>query len=183
MDRALLLLIHRLSCPPLDSFFLLSDLVGQVSVFAVLVIGVSLSLVLRRRWREGLSWILIGIWTIAFLQLLKVAVGRPRPQLWAPLIQVGGYSFPSGHALAAATLYPLLAYEMGRGGRLAFLIAALGSLWLGLGRLYLGVHWPSDVLFGWGLGALQSLAGLQWLRRQQRDKNPLAGRQTSGEEP
>jgi undecaprenyl-diphosphatase len=120
--------------------------------------------VLRKRWPEGLRWILIGVWTLALLQLLKLAVARPRPHLWASLIEVGGYSFPSGHALASATLYPLLAHEIGRGRRLAYLIAGLGSVWLGLGRLYLGVHWPSDVLFGWGLGAFQSLAVLRRLK-------------------
>jgi undecaprenyl-diphosphatase len=102
------------------------------------------------------------------MEALKAVVARPRPALWPWLVPQAGFSFPSGHALAAASFYPVLAWEAGcvrpLRRRWFAVLAALGVLWLGLGRLYLGVHWPSDVLAGWALGAAQSGLALAGLR-------------------
>lgn len=92
----------------------------------------------------------------------------PRLGAWPPLEGPGGHSFPSGHALASATFYPLLAAELARRRpELKGLAYACGvglPAFIGVGRLYLGVHWPSDVLAGWTLGALQALLATRALR-------------------
>jgi undecaprenyl-diphosphatase len=103
------------------------------------------------------------------MDLMKAAVGRPRPLLWPRLVEVSSLSFPSGHALAGMSLYPLLGWialrSRPRGQWAGFACGVLVGVFIGLGRLYLGVHWPSDVLAGWGLGLALSLGAIAWLRR------------------
>ncbi|WP_428963232.1 phosphatase PAP2 family protein [Micromonospora fluostatini] len=92
--------------------------------------------------------------------LLKLVVGRDRPDLLDPVSSAAGYAFPSGHALnatlaAGVLLVVFLPAARGRPGRRAALWAAAVALAVGTGlsRIVLGVHWTSDVLAGWLLGA------------------------------
>lgn len=98
----------------------------------------------------------------------KLWVARPRPDLVDHLVPVTGLSFPSGHATNSAIVYLTLAgllaqVERDRGVRGYLLVVALllvGAI--GISRVYLGVHWPSDVLSGWSAGTLWAL-GWWWV--------------------
>jgi undecaprenyl-diphosphatase len=100
---------------------------------------------------------LAGSWSIG--ELLKRGFGRTRPDL-DRLIDVSGYSFPSGHAMVAAAFYGMLAYILVRrfpAGNLRRVVPALSALLvlgIGLSRIYLGAHYPTDVLGGFLAGAL-----------------------------
>jgi undecaprenyl-diphosphatase len=90
---------------------------------------------------------------------LKAVFVRDRPDVVPHLVEVSSASFPSGHAMNSAMVYLTLAAllisaERSRRVR-AFLMAAavLLTLLVGFSRMYLGVHWPSDVLAGWAVGA------------------------------
>jgi undecaprenyl-diphosphatase len=101
---------------------------------------------------------------IALAGLLKLAYARPRPILVPHLVDVTSTSFPSGHATDSALVYltlaALLARSIPKRGPRIYVIGAaiLMILLIGVSRVYLGVHWPSDVAAGWTLGAAWALA-------------------------
>jgi undecaprenyl-diphosphatase len=107
---------------------------------------------------------------------LKDFYGRPRPELVPHGSYVYSASFPSGHSTLSAAVYLSLAMlisslEPERGTkRLVFTLAGLLVLGIGFSRVYLAVHWPSDVLAGWSLGAAVALAAwVALLRFAKRD--------------
>ena len=141
--------------------------VGSQKALVPVVVVMALVLIGQRGWRSlGLLGVAWG-GAILLYSLAKHAVGRPRPpaDLW--LMHVGGKAFPSGHAVQslstfvalaviAATLVPPL-------HRLLWTAAAiLVATGVGLSRIYLGVHWATDVIAGWGAAALWVTA-LVWL--------------------
>lgn len=169
-ETGILLWIHRQSSPVLDGLFLVSHLLGTMAFCIVLVVGLALWHRRRGERAEAATWIAVGLTTLAVMEVLKAAVGRPRPELWPRLVASGGLAFPSGHALASAALYPLLAWVLARRHperRAVFwALGLMLPLFIGVGRLYLGVHWPSDVLAGWALGAVESSVAALWLGRR-----------------
>jgi len=92
-------------------------------------------------------------------EALKLVFARPRPELVAHLVEVQTASFPSGHAMLSAvaflTLGALLARVQSRRRLKAYLVsvAIVLTILIGVSRIYLGVHWPTDVMAGWCAGA------------------------------
>jgi len=116
-------------------------------------------------WRHRAWW--LALWVAATCALgtlvqqgVKAAVGRPRP-VWPDPVDSAHYAaFPSGHAMTATVVCGLILWLLRHYGagrvlwRTACALAAVSVVGVGLTRLWLGVHWPSDVLGGWLLGAL-----------------------------
>jgi undecaprenyl-diphosphatase len=169
MEEALLQAFRRHASPALDAAFLASNLLGLGLVCAPLILILVGWHLWRGEKREAWVWLVVGLATWLLTDLTKIAVGRPRPMLWPRLVEVSGLSFPSGHALAGMSLYPLLGWSALRsrpiGQWVGFGAGVLVGVFIGVGRLYLGVHWPSDVLAGWGLGLALSGGAVAWLRR------------------
>lgn len=167
MEAELLLRLHALAHPLLDALFVASDALATLRFSAGLILTMIAWHLLRREPRAALVWLGVGLAALALQSGLKPLFGRPRPELWPPLVAVSGAAMPSGHALASAAFYPLLAFALARahpaGARAYRAAGLLLPLVIGVGRLYLGVHWPSDVLVGWALGAaLSALAARAW---------------------
>jgi len=99
----------------------------------------------------------------ALSYLLKAGFDRPRPDLVAHLADVHTLSFPSGHAMGSALTYLTIGAVIARTEQkrlLKIYVLALGiglTLIVGISRIYLGVHWPTDVLAGWALGSAWAL--------------------------
>lgn len=167
-ETAILLSIHGLANPFLDLVFRFSHELGTLRFSLILVLAAAAWHSLRGERREASAWILVGVTTLVLYVSLKPAFGRTRPELWPRLVNETGFALPSGHALASATFYPLLAWVTLRLRRGGFVLVGIGlPLFVGIGRLYLGVHWPTDVLLGWALGAAQAALTIRWIERQQ----------------
>jgi undecaprenyl-diphosphatase len=144
---------------------------GDPVVVAAVVAGVVIALATRRRTRLALFVLASSLGAAVATTAAKYAVDRVRPPdaLW--LAPAYGPSFPSGHATQSVACYLAIAVvsvTMLRptAARVA-VVAAAGavSLLVGMSRVYLGVHWPSDVLCGWAVATLWlvSLLFVGWL--------------------
>ncbi len=136
---------------------------GSGTVLTPVVLAVVGLLLVQRHQLTALALAgaaLSGSWAVA---LLKTHVGRARPTIVEHWAVVHNNSFPSGHAASSAVIYLTLAalasqVTPGRAVR-AYLIgvAILLTGAIGVSRVYLGVHWPSDVLAGWSFGTLWAI--------------------------
>ncbi len=148
---------------------------GGRSVLTTLVVLIAGFLFLSGRRRTAMLVLLSSIGAALLSTGLKVLFARPRPDLVEHLVGVSTPSFPSGHALLSAAIYltlgALLAREFPQPAlRRYFLMAAATlALLIGLSRVYLGVHWPSDVLAGWCIGALWAW-GCWWVDKRLQER-------------
>jgi undecaprenyl-diphosphatase len=142
----------------------------------------------RRRPRLALQIAIGSLGGVSAELCIKRIFKRERPALLAHLEEVRSTSFPSGHSMAASSLYLTLAFVASRSRRLrahrGLALAAAGSLAsaIGASRVYLGVHWPTDVLGGLALGtawaslteAVFDLTGAERALREAAKRKPLA---------
>jgi len=132
-------------------------------------------------WREGrgrfaLALLLVILAGRGLSEVQKYWIARARPDLEPHLVIVRTSSFPSGHATSSMIFYLVLALAIAPVGwrRIAAAAAILLSLLIGLSRVMLGVHWPSDVIGGWCFGLLWVLVTLRPAERLFRDRNETA---------
>ncbi|MET7617259.1 phosphatase PAP2 family protein [Streptomyces sp. NPDC005408] len=137
----------------------LTDWVWDPWTMRLLIAVAVVWLLWRREWLLA-PWIAVTSAVGTFVQQgLKSAVGRERPQWPDPVDSAHNAAFPSGHAMTAMISCGLLLWLLRRYGArgplwiLGVAAAAVSVVGVGFTRLYLGVHWPSDVLGGWLLGA------------------------------
>jgi undecaprenyl-diphosphatase len=134
------------------------SLLGSSKVLLPVVASVALVLVWRRRF--ALAGLLVVVWggSIGLYNLTKLIVDRRRPPPGIRLSTVAGSSFPSGHSTQSVATYVALAVVMTavlpRARVLAWVLAVSLAVGVGWSRLYLGVHWASDVAAGWIIGGL-----------------------------
>jgi undecaprenyl-diphosphatase len=134
--------------------------------FGVLALVIALAtgfLLLQRKWLNAAMLLIATLGGTAISEGLKVGFSRPRPDLVAHTVDVTSMSFPSGHAMLSAVTYLTLGAMLARTQKerrsRAYILGAAVFLTLiiGASRIYLGVHWPTDVLAGWCLGAAWAL--------------------------
>ncbi len=156
MDERLLALIAQMRTEGLSLFFTTFTHLGSWRL--LLPLGALVLLLAKDRdYRYPLSFGLLG--AFAFNGALKYLFGRQRPDL-SPLVIEGYFSFPSGHAMVNAVfMYYVYLYVLKGSGR--WILPLLGySLLMSFSRLYLGVHYPADVLAGYA-AALTFLWGVE----------------------
>lgn len=137
---------------------------GVLALVTLLVVGY---LLMQRKWADATLMLVATIGGTLISEGLKVGFSRPRPDLVAHVVEVHSMSFPSGHAMLSAVTYltvgALLARSQTRTAERGYILGAaiVLTLLIGASRVYLGVHWPTDVLAGWCLGAAWAL--LCWI--------------------
>lgn len=124
----------------------------------VIMLGIVLLLVKSLRNKYGVKFAIVALSSTAIYQGMKYIFQRPRPDIALRLIEESGYSFPSGHSMNCLVSYGILAYLLLRyceNRKLAKLLSiglGLIIILIGLSRVYVGVHFPTDVIGGWSLG-------------------------------
>jgi membrane-associated phospholipid phosphatase len=159
-----------LAHPGLVRFMEIWSLVFDPTSWRVAALALVIWLARRRAWPLAI-WVAVTMTAGGVLgALLKLLVGRHRPDLLDPVARASGYSFPSGHALnnalAASVFLLVLLPVLPRWRRLLWAGAVVIPLVTGLCRIGLGVHWASDVVAGWLLGvAVTAATAWVYLRR------------------
>src|SRR4051794_36521751 len=133
---------------------------GGIGVIGIVTVVTTLYLALARRWSTLSLFLIVVAGGLFFNQILKAGFNRPRPDLVPHGMVVYQASFPSGHAMLSASVYLTLGALLARLQKqrsqaiLIMSTAILVTVLVGISRIYLAVHWPSDVLAGWVAGAL-----------------------------
>ena len=183
-DVALLDWLHARATATGYAVFNAISLLGSPVTLTILALAVGLLLAARR------EWIVLAGWLAAFAGgglldvVLKLVIRRPRPPGAAAFLQHFSWSFPSGHAMASLIGYGMLAYVLTllwihrRSAQVAVVLgAALLIIAIGFSRLYLGVHYFSDVVGGYAAGVLwlsACISGLEVARRWRAGLPPAA---------
>jgi membrane protein DedA with SNARE-associated domain/membrane-associated phospholipid phosphatase len=173
-DRALDDYLHSHATPHLTTFFLVVTAFGSTVAMVLLGVVVAALLAWRRLWTLLWTWIAAVAGSALLNWLLKGLFQRPRPHFAHPLVVETSYSFPSGHAMESFVVYGMLAYlavlwlRSWEARMAAVCGAALVVVLIGFSRMYLGVHYFSDVVAGYAaggvwLGAL--MTGAETIRR------------------
>jgi undecaprenyl-diphosphatase len=158
-DDSFVWLIRYFANPALDKIMIIITDIGFGTSYIVIVAITLLLLAYLKRWREwgALAICLTGGALLSFL--LKILFHRTRPDLFR-VVQETGYSFPSGHALATMCFYGMVAYlimrtiDSWRGRLTVMTLAVVLSMLIGISRIYLGVHYPTDVIAGYAAGSM-----------------------------
>jgi undecaprenyl-diphosphatase len=131
---------------------------GGTAVLTLLTLAVTGLFLLQRKWHLAIYVAAAVVTGTILSHLMKAGFDRPRPDLVAHGQHVYTASFPSGHSMVSAivflTLGALLAGTLKKRTERTYVmvLAVLLALMVGLSRVYLGVHWPTDVLGGWAVG-------------------------------
>jgi membrane-associated phospholipid phosphatase len=166
--------IARRTSPALDTLFQTATRLADYWVAMSIVAVTAIVLITRRHRGAAAALVTSSLGAAAVTEVLKELIGRQRPPIDGRLVHASGLAFPSGHSSQSIACYGGLALvailiTKRTGPRLAAIIAATTiAVLVGASRVYLGVHWPSDVLAGWivGITWLALVTTATWLLRR-----------------
>ena len=176
LDKTILLSINQLSTPTLDTLMLGITRMGDPKTVVPLTLVVLFLLLWKRKKVEARFFAINAFGGAVLSYALKLAFSKPRPDLWQQHIEEITYSYPSGHALGSVVLYGFIAYLMAtfypRYASAIYAIAIVLMLGIGFSRLYLGVHWPTDIVGGYGVGLLWITVCIMLMRLKKQTQQP-----------
>lgn len=153
-DTPTLLYIHRFNTPALDHLMVLITTVAGFKSLPFITLACCAALWFRRH-RRWASFLLLSVAGSGALMLtVKALFHRVRPHLWVSPAPETDFGFPSGHSIASISFFlalVLLAWPT-RWRWPTLILGVVGTLLVGFSRLYLGVHYPSDVIAAWAAG-------------------------------
>lgn len=153
LDEVVLRFLHRVEARGLTLLFNVTSWLGSIVLIGPLAIFVAYRIVRLSR-RDAWAVLLTAFGATLVHTAIKMSLPRARPELFPALgLQPGEGTFPSGHAVNVTATFLALAWIARRHGRTVYLPALTIIACVSLGRLYLQVHWPSDVVAGIVIGA------------------------------
>jgi undecaprenyl-diphosphatase len=174
-DSTVISFVQGFENPGLTMIMKIFSIIGDTTAVIVLSLVVLLFLYFVLKHRTELVLFVAAIIGSAVLNLiLKYFFQRTRPDIHR-LVEIAGYSFPSGHAMNACTVYTIISFLLwhniqNRTGRIILIvISAIMIISIGLSRIYLGVHYPSDVIGGYFASGFW-LAIAIWFFQKYQDK-------------
>ena len=144
---------------------------GGFTFLTLITVVFVLGLLFHKKWREGVILTVTALGAQISVQILKLIYDRPRPEVGIAYTHGYGSSFPSGHTTESTAIFLALAtviatFETRHDTKiLAYAVAFFVISGVGFSRVYLGMHWPSDVFGGWILGTSWALGSWIALRR------------------
>lgn len=181
IDDGVITWLHGYWGATTDQFMLFFTTIGEVWVLGPLIAVVAFALTHYGRWIDAAGLVLAGLGAGLLNLLLKDMFERTRPDLFPGPLQLTTYSFPSGHAMGSIAVYGMLAFVGARLINQQLLRSAIGFVaalivfFIGLSRIYFGVHYLTDVIGGYLAGAiwlaitiLTVLAAEDYAKRRQR---------------
>ncbi len=170
IDRAILLAMRVPGQPlhPIGPAWLPSAVrdvtaLGSSTVLTFIVLVSAIFLGLAGRLRTAFLVVGASFFGSVAVETIRAFIARPRPLLTGQLMEVNSHSFPSGHAAISAIVYLTLATLLfpvlpnRRIRAFVLIVALILTASVGLSRIYLGVHWPSDVAAGWAFGGVWAM--------------------------
>ena len=161
-DLRIINLISHFRTPELNQFMLFITYLAQGEIITIAVIFSLIILFLLRKWSYLRSLLVFVIGGELFVWIIKNIVDRPRPPLTEALVTETSYSFPSGHSFIAIAFYGLITFFLFDSLKkkslkiISLILGIILVILIGVSRIYLGAHWPSDVLASYA-------SGLAWL--------------------
>jgi undecaprenyl-diphosphatase len=171
-DESILLGIQKLHTPLLDSIMKGITSLGEPLVFGSICSILGINLWYNQRHREATTLGMATVGAVGLNFLFKELFRRARPTLWSYIVNAVHYSFPSGHAMVATAVYGCIGYilakEFPQWRKQILSSTTVLILAIGFSRLYLGVHWPTDVLAGYAAGILWLVACILYLEWEEK---------------
>lgn len=192
IDQALLLMLREpgnLDNPVGPGWFeeMARDFTALGGIPILLMVAFVITCYLAMKGNARSAWFVAGttLTSLIVSTLLKEVFDRPRPDLVQQATRVYTSSFPSAHAMLSGCIYLMLGALLARGetrkrNKTVIMTCAAALIFIvGLSRIYLGVHWPTDVLAGWTAGATWTL--ICWLVFRHRDASRKSATQINTE--
>lgn len=176
LDTRIALAVHSIQTPVLDYVMIAFTKLGTGIVLGIAIAGTGAWA--WKRGRRGYAIVLVANSVVAVIvnPLLKQIFSRARPTLFEVIARPDTYSFPSGHSMSAMSIFgaiAAIAIGLRPSARLPIVIAATVVIaCIGLSRVYLGVHWPMDVLAGWAAGVPFVVVTVHLVHRLGKARNP-----------
>ncbi|KNF08058.1 phosphatidic acid phosphatase domain-containing protein, PAP2 family [Gottschalkia purinilytica] len=156
-DEVIISTLHRNISPYMKEFMKVISFLGSAKFYIILCI-LMIAFFIKRKTYMNIVALLSGVLGSFLLNLiLKNYYGRIRPEAYF-LVNETGFSFPSAHSMVAISSYGILAYLLMRNRtwnnkkKLLWILTGLLIILIGFSRVYLGVHWPTDIIGGFGAG-------------------------------
>ncbi|AUS99821.1 phosphoesterase [Nostoc sp. CENA543] len=172
LDEGILLGLQKLHNPLLDAIIKGVTFLGEPTFFLGICSALGMNLWQNQRQREAKALGLATIGAVVLNGLFKELFRRARPTLWDYIVNAVHYSFPSGHAMVSTAVYGCIGYilakEFPQWRKQILTSTTVLILAIGFSRLYLGVHWPTDVLAGYAAGLLWLIVCILYLEWEQK---------------